>query len=298
MFKFITIPKRQWNNKKIALVSILVATSIVFVVIFNRIFAIATIPSFKIAIAGLPIKLSGYIFGPLVGIITGVISDLLSFAIFPTIFHAYYTLAFAFAGYIPGIFGYLMHRRWKLKGPHNPDDDYKYNDTNFWITIATILFSMVVISYFVLSPLANFEKSIIKNRWVFFGIVISGSATMLVATILFRAFLKPKLFNALLPIIAFSVILDLVNTPLVSAGDQATIVEDNFLIALTGHILLTPLKSWGNMIIIYWSYKIVAPLIFNKTSNSWLAPDSNLELPQSKAKKVESINKKIKGTKL
>ena len=286
MYKLHWSFKRRWNNKKIALVSILISTSVAFVVVFTKFLPIATIPSFKIAIAGLPIKISGYIFGPVIGVITGVISDLLTFLIYPTMFHYWYTIAFAFAGFTPGVFGYWMHKRWKYDSNKNPSDEYKYNNWNFFITIIVILITMAIITAFVFSPLANFKESLISNRWGFFGIVISGSVMMLVATIIFRFILKPNIFNALLPIIAFSAILDIINTPLVSLGDQATIAEDNFLVALTGHTLLTPMKSWGNMIIIYFSYKIVSPLIFNKTSNSW----QTQEIPLHRLKKQREQN--------
>jgi hypothetical protein len=36
---------------------------------------------------GLPIKLTGYIFGPLIGATTGAIADVISFSIIPTYIH-------------------------------------------------------------------------------------------------------------------------------------------------------------------------------------------------------------------
>jgi len=36
---------------------------------------------------GLPVKLTGYIFGPVIGAMTGALSDLISFLMRPTYFH-------------------------------------------------------------------------------------------------------------------------------------------------------------------------------------------------------------------
>ena len=281
---------KSWNNRKIAFVSILIATSVAFVLIFTKIIPITTIPSFKIMAGGLPVKLTGYIFGPLIGALTGFLSDMISFLMMPTFIHWWYSLAFAMAGAVPGIVGYFMHRRWKYKGASNPDDETKYNNTNFFITLGILAAVITAISIFIVlqkdSVFAN--QKLIKNRWAFLGISVAGSSTMFIAVLLFRVFLKPKTFNSMLPIIAFSALIEIINTPLTALGDMQTLIEsnDDFLTILTAHFLTSPVKIWGNLLVIFFAYRIVAPLIFNKTGNGWNA--------QRKLKKQQ---KKQKGAK-
>ena len=271
MWNFWKNRKKTWTNKKIAFVAILVATSVAFVLVFTRIAPIASLPSFKLMAGGLPIKLTGYIFGPLIGAVTGALADVLSFTITPTYIHWWYTLAFAAAGAIPGIVGYLMNRRWKKREEIEAARETKYSVVNFIITI--FILSIIFIGMFLFISLENssrFSESMIKNKWIFLAIATSGIGTMLIATIVFRFILKAKTFNAILPIIVFSALLEAVNTPLVTMGDMASWeLKGEFLTVLTGHLLLSPLKIWGNMIIILIAYKIVSPLIYNKSGNGW-----------------------------
>ncbi|AWX69370.1 hypothetical protein [[Mycoplasma] anseris] len=99
---------RRWNSKRIAFVGVLIAISVVFFIISVRILPISALPSIKFSFIGLPIKITGFIFGPIVGIITGVLADLISFALVPTYYHFLYTLAVAVAGFIPGICAYYF----------------------------------------------------------------------------------------------------------------------------------------------------------------------------------------------
>ena len=258
-----------WTNKKISFVSILIATSVVFVLIFTRIAPIASLPSFKLMAGGLPIKLTGYIFGPFIGAITGALADIISFSLIPTYIHFWYTLSFAIAGFIPGLVGHYMNKK-------NRNDEEKsktkINNVNFIITIiilATIF--TTVFTFIMLQDESVFEKQkLIKNKWLFLFIATSGTGTMLIATIIFRFVLKPSTLNGILPIVSFSAILEIINTPLTTLGDIATWeLENGFLIILTGHLLISPVKIWANMVIILFAYKVISPLIYKKTGNEW-----------------------------
>lgn len=272
MWHFWRRKTKTWTNKKIAFVSILIATSVAFVLVFTRIAPIASLPSFKLMAGGLPIKLTGYIFGPLIGAITGAISDIISFTLTPTYIHWWYTIAFACAGAIPGIVGYLMNRRWRAKEEIDAKFSEKVDKINFCSTLlilATIFGALL--TFVLLQGEEVFEhQELIKNKWVFLAISTSGIMSMFIATIIFRFTLKPKTINAILPIIAFSALLELSNTPLVALGDKDVWgLDKSFVTILTGHLLMSPVKIWGNMIIILIAYRIVSPLIYNKTGNGW-----------------------------
>ncbi len=266
------IPKRTWNNRKIAFVAILIATSVSFVLIFNAFFPLTALPPFKLAAGGLPVKITGFIFGPIVGGLTGAISDLISFIFRPTYYHFYFTLAWIASGVIPGIIGYLMNRRWKRTAPVETENQ-KYSIINFVATLmilGTILVGVFLWLFFM--PSADFKNAskLITNKTVFMSIALSGVASMFLAVLVFRFTLKAKTFNAILPIIAFTAILEVITTPLLGLGDGATVlVHEKLITTMTGHLLLSPLKIWGNMIIILIAYRVVAPLIYSKTENGW-----------------------------
>lgn len=99
---------KKWNPKRIAFVGVLIAISVVFFLISVRILPISALPTFKFSFIGLPIKITGFIFGPIVGVITGILADFISFALVPTYYSFLYTLAVAVAGFIPGIASYYF----------------------------------------------------------------------------------------------------------------------------------------------------------------------------------------------
>lgn len=272
MWNFWRKKTETWTNRKIAFVAILIATSVAFVLIFTKILPIASLPSFKLMAGGLPIKLTGYIFGPLIGLVTGAIADLLSFAIMPTYIHWWYTLAFAFAGAVPGVVGHFMNRRWKSKSKIDELFKEKVDEVNFISTllILALIFIGIFIFVFLQGDKVFADQKLIKNKWIFLVISTSGVFSMFAATIIFRFLMKPLTINLILPIISFSALLEVINTPLISLGDKAVWgIKDGFITILTGHLLMSPVKIWGNMLVILFAYKIVSPLIYNKSGNTW-----------------------------
>ena len=264
--------KKTWTNKKIAFVSILTSTSVAFVLLFTKIMPIAALPSFKIMFGGLPIKLTGYIFGPLIGAITGIIADLISFTLVPTYIHWWYTLSFSLTGIIPGVVGYIMNKKWIAREEIEKERETKLSNTNFYMTIIILatIFILIFSFIYIQGEQVFAQQKIVKNKWLFLIISTSGLTSMFFSTIFFRFFMKPKTLNTLLPIIVFSALIELINTPIVALGDKNVLdLSGGFITILTGHLLLSPLKIWGNMIIIFFSYKVVSPLIYNKTNNGW-----------------------------
>ena len=104
----------RWNSKRIAFVSILIAMSISFVIIGAQAAALSSLPSFKLSLAGLPIKIVGYLFGPITGFLTGFITDLLSFLFIPAFYYPVYSVALGVSGAFPGLiaifFNYCYER--------------------------------------------------------------------------------------------------------------------------------------------------------------------------------------------
>ncbi|WKX02647.1 ECF transporter S component [Candidatus Mycoplasma mahonii] len=268
--------ERSWTNKKMAFISILIATSVAFVLVFVAIIPLTALPQFKLAIGGLPIKLTGYIFGPIVGGLTGLLSDLISFMFVPTYYHYYYTIAWIAAGFVPGMVGFMMNRskrkRDRIARENNENVIEQYSIANFIVTLfvlATVFFTLFTFIY--MTPEETFAlQKLITSKYVFMALTLIGVATIFVGLIIVRFILKAKTFNALLPIVVLTVILELINTPLLGLGDQRSTLQNASLITtMTPHLLMSPLKMWGNIIIISVAFRILSPLIYNKTNNGW-----------------------------
>lgn len=269
--------KRNWTNRKIAFVSILIATSVAFTLIMTTVVPPLIWPSLRIAVGGLPVKITGYIFGPIVGGLTGAVSDLLTFAFRPTYFHYGYILSLVLMGVIPGIFGYIMQRRWR--SDFHIANNEKINKVNLLFTVATLIFvalTVVLIIYFLGDQLFEVKPGqpapLITNKWIFMGIAVSGIASMLVGMFVIMFFVKKSTFNTILPIIAFSAFLEVAVTPLITLGDVNALQAHSggsFATVMSGHFIFAPVKIWVNLIVVFTAYKIVAPLIYNKEANGW-----------------------------
>ncbi|UWV77748.1 hypothetical protein [Mycoplasmopsis cynos] len=87
----------------------------------------------------------------------------------------------------------------------------------------------------------------------------------MVLFIIFSRFkLKSKFFLTIAPIISFSAVLELVNVPILSYADLLSIGggdKNNIYIWVTQHILLSPIKIWFNVFVVFFSYSIVYKLI-------------------------------------
>ncbi len=89
----------------------LIAISVAFTIISSQIVPLASIPTYKIAFIGLPVKITGFIFGPIIGFFVGLIADLISLLFIPpATYHFLYTIATAMNGLIAGLVGWFFIR--------------------------------------------------------------------------------------------------------------------------------------------------------------------------------------------
>ncbi len=119
MNKVLNAIKRKWqdfsffpkpNNKKNIFYWNTYSNFGSFFVVFASFVPLISIPTYKISFIGLPIKISGLIFGPLVGGIVGLISDIISFSLLPTFYNFYYTITAIVDGVVAGLVGIIFLR--------------------------------------------------------------------------------------------------------------------------------------------------------------------------------------------
>ncbi|NQZ29150.1 MAG: cysteine--tRNA ligase [Mycoplasmatales bacterium] len=249
----------KWNNKKIAYVSILVAASVAFVIIGSKLFAITTFPSFKVAFGGLPVKITGYLFGPIIGAITGVIADLLSFAMLPTYYHPAYTFIMAMSGFVPGVVYFFMVRKERSINTH-------YFATLIVLIVLTT--SVFVGIQFIPEATLEASKSPIKTRWILQLLACGGMVVLMIVHTVLRFIKKPKLFKMVAPIIMFAAILEVHNSLMTPLADSQSLGV-SYGVSYVGHLMTSPIKILSNVTIITLTYRIVGPLIEKKLRNSY-----------------------------
>ena len=97
----------RFTTKNIAYITLLSAVSVSVTVIVSIVFPVTVFPPIRIAFEGLMIKIAGFIFGPIVGFMSGIITDLLCLMFVPSYIHIAYLIVVASFGFLSGLVGSL-----------------------------------------------------------------------------------------------------------------------------------------------------------------------------------------------
>lgn len=315
--KPLVVFKKYWTIKKITFVSILIAISVVFAILGATIIPITSLPTYKISFTGLPVKISGYIFGPIIGLFVGLLTDLISILFLPSYYHPYYTLASGINGFIPGIVGVMFFKFFKVFfNPRRKEfsldskiekEKKLYEKSNFTnqklakkielltqrkekLTKAntdkrvdsflTFVFMIAVAFFIVITILFNYvlifnilskkqiADSFLRKPEYLMLLASSGFILMFFYVIISKFFLKSEKYYTIIPIVVFSALLEFANVNVISLADEASL-NISYVTAMFNHIITAPIKIWVNLVVVYYSYKIIIFLINKNSKNSW-----------------------------
>ncbi|WAM11309.1 hypothetical protein ONA00_02455 [Mycoplasmopsis cynos] len=136
---------------------------------------------------------------------------------------------------------------------------------NLIVSVIVLCFVFgIVVTLVHLTPQNILDRSFISNKKILLVLMSLGIVSMVLFIIFSRFKLKSKFFLTIAPIISFSLVLELVNVPILSYADLLSIGggdKNNIYIWVTQHILLSPIKIWFNVFVVFFSYSIVYKLI-------------------------------------
>lgn len=102
---------KRTKTKSLVAASLLTAISIILTRAFSIIVPIAGTQALRIGFGGVPIMISGILFGPIMGGLAGVTADLIGFMINPMgAYFPGFTLTAALSGFIPGVFYHYIYK--------------------------------------------------------------------------------------------------------------------------------------------------------------------------------------------
>lgn len=270
-------PKRyhgiRFTTKNIAYITILSAVSATVTIIISIIMPITVFPAIRIAFEGLMVKISGFIFGPIVGLLSGIITDLIVMLFIPSYVHVAYIIVIALYGFLSGCASSINHaigkHKWVL-----------FMLTNIFILIFGT-FAIAITWYSSLETIVLFVglevSKIVLIYIISFG---TGGAIIVIWIIMFvyRYFDKTKKhYWDLIAIIMLAVVNEYWVTTLISAwGDIAFLTisqnkhtENNgYGVTMITRLAMAPLKVLFNSAIIYITYRAVSPLIHKDTNTN------------------------------
>lgn len=98
------------TTKKLVGMALLIAMAI----LFRRVLTIH-LPIGIVSLAGFPIIMAGFLYGPVSGAIVGAVSDVLGFPLWPTgAYSPFFTLTSALTGFIPALFVHKVRARQQI----------------------------------------------------------------------------------------------------------------------------------------------------------------------------------------
>lgn len=248
----------RFTTKNIAYITMLSSVSVVATIIVSITIPITVLPPIRIAFEGLMIKITGYMFGPIIGIICAAVTDILVMLFVPSYISIYYMFCIVFTGFLAGIAGIF---KVKLK-------DYS------WIIFGLINFFIIFFAgggaYVVMSSdkASYIISGITFNKYAVVGIMTGGGLFGLLSIygVLLYYLRKKEIYRIkeILPIILLSVVAEYVTTVLIASYADITLFDpsaNNYAITAILRIIQAPIKIIINSIIIYITWRTVSPLI-------------------------------------
>lgn len=250
----------RFTTKNIAYITMLTSVSVVATIVVSVTIPITVLPPVRLAIEGLMIKISGYMFGPVIGIISATITDILVMLFVPSYINPVYIFCIILMGFLAGIAGVL---KFKLK---------KYPWVIFiLINVFMLLFACGGAYLATIYPEESIPLSagITMNKYAVAGVVAGGGlfTLLVIYVVLFfywKNHEKQKIYD-ILPIILLAVFSEYVVTIMIASyADMSFLsssVAKDYGLTMIPRIVMAPVKIIINSIIIYITWKTVNPLI-------------------------------------
>ncbi|WP_338983565.1 hypothetical protein [Spiroplasma endosymbiont of Othius punctulatus] len=257
----------RFSTKNITGMTMLIAVSVSVTIVICMTVPIAVLPPIRIAIEGILVKMSGFIFGPVIGLIIGGITELLVMIFVPSYIHPAYIILMLAYGFFGGVASSFMRAS---KG-------------NYWISFGIINVFLLMFAGVILfiyggeAPLGldanGLPIPIEILKWqleakyfaIIFAIMIVSVAVgtwILVLTLHFKK--KSKTLNVLVPILLLTISSEFVITILISPWGEANLFgvgDTGYSAMVVGRLVQAPFKIAFNTVVLYTTYKIIGPLV-------------------------------------
>ena len=266
VFSIRKVLQNSLSIQKIAYMAVFIAASVAVVLIFNTFVPLMIIQSFRVAFAGIFVKIAGLILGPIIGGLSGLLTDLFILILRPADYHPGYTLTLILFGTVAGLTLFLRESIRKLKN----------RNILFYITVLLLVLVAVASSFafidFAPDTLMLFNVSFLRFELAQVIALIVGS---IVVFLTFTLFLKnwykskPEKLNDLLVIIVMNVVIDfIISQPLISFFDGYSAVSGvPFLTVYMTRLGTTTITVLWNTLLIYVIWRILQPIVWRRIYN-------------------------------
>ncbi|ALV23365.1 hypothetical protein ASO20_01715 [Mycoplasma sp. (ex Biomphalaria glabrata)] len=254
----------MFSTRKITYLATLTTASVAIIIVLSSLTPIAIYPDIRISFEGVLIKLTGYLFGPIFGVISASLAEFLLLLFRPGIVHWIYTLAIILYGLFGGL-AYLIKNKTK-----NPVlCSALFNST---MSIGIIFFAILSMSHIIsiinTDSIEFFSLFHVPTLllWIFMLIVGVGIIAYSVWSLIYSKITKKEttisILNNVGPIIFLCILTEIQSVLLVSYGNSIALTQKSSYISwLTLSLAEMPIRIIFNVIIIFSGWKILSPLI-------------------------------------
>ena len=182
-----TLNNSMLSTKSLVTISLLTSISIILARVMGLLIPIAGFPALKINFSAVPIILSGIMFGPIAGFMTGGVADVIDYLINPQggAFFPGFTLSSALTGMIPG----LVYKLIKTK------DIFKKFNFNYVNTIFILLISLGLGYAFYAKGILTFSGGMLFNGEKVSTLVLTLIMSAIVAYIVLPFYINKTIYN-------------------------------------------------------------------------------------------------------
>ncbi|AUB31092.1 hypothetical protein [Spiroplasma floricola] len=250
----------RFTTKNIAYITMFTAINVSVTVVISLTVPITVFPPIRIAFEGVMVKITGFIFGPIIGVLVALITEVLVMIFVPSFIHPAFIIVIICYGFIAGIGSSFLRLG---KG---------YN----WVPVLLINLFLIVFAAFMVFiidaypddqkiSVLSFQVDKDTYKWIFLGSIIAclGIFWIIYSVLLFKG--QRKILHVLLPVILFATASEYLVTAVISAWGDAGFLgipsEGGYTAMFIGRLVQAPLKIIFNSAVLFLTYKAVAPLI-------------------------------------
>ena len=270
----------HYQIKNLLIISLLAAISVSVLFLFSKFSSVVVLPNFRTAFSGILVKISGFAFGPIIGIVSALITEFLLYLFIPTYFHYKFLLLLMSFGAFAGMVRYLLI--FKIK---------KISLQIFLIYLFLTAFFLLTQFFFYINGNSTLSSinlfKVLKTKYllvfhfesfIFYSNLIAFSFLYLILNlIVFIIFNKKNYFKKIitkqtarkvLPIFFFAILSEyFISLPLGSYANQSVFGETSRsgFILFSSAIFFAPIKIIVNTFIIYNTWNALKKHFNRKT---------------------------------
>lgn len=249
----------RFTTKNIAYISMMIAVSVSVTVVISITLPITVFPPIRVAFTGIMIKITGMFFGPIVGIIVGLITEMLCLMFVPSYIHVAYFLVSIGFGFFAGLSGvtslFTGNRKW-----------YTFAIINLYIIGFTVVMFIISTNFTEESSIFGFviEPTTLPTIFIIMmGITLS--LIWLVAIIL-QLTKKGEWLEFVLPVILLCIVTETCCTLLLASWGDAGFLgipsrANGYISMVVTRLLMVPFKILFNTIVLTTVTIVLKPLI-------------------------------------